>query len=331
MASYFKVDFSANPVLPSSEMVRVANQKLLDCLASADFGEKAAEIGEKMWSGNLEGSFNENEIAAALEEGNQLRRRKRHYLGAMFYFDGEWYWGLDRLHLLEERLCSLGFGQGVDTDLCVPQPEVDSVSGLNANSVTLEYFPSLRSPYTAVGHGRVMDLVDRSGVQLRIRPVMPMMMRGVSAPIDKQLYIISDSKREAAANNVRFGNFVDPFGEPVKRAFSLYPWVESQGRGGAFITAYLEAAWADGLDIGSDAGLRQIIESIELDWKEALSQFDNDQWERLLDDNVQEMLAEGLWGVPSFRITGGNRDDGFSCWGQDRIWRVEAEISRRVN
>ncbi|HIG43328.1 MAG TPA: 2-hydroxychromene-2-carboxylate isomerase, partial [Gammaproteobacteria bacterium] len=143
----------------------------------------------------------------------------------------------------------------------MPRPIGESATGLNASGITLEYFPSLRSPYTAVGHQRVMDLVKRSGVTLKLRPVMPMMMRGVPAPRQKQLYIISDSKRESVAAGVRFQNFVDPLGEPVKRAFSLYPWVTRQGKAEVFVAAYLRAAWADGVDICSDSGLRLVIES----------------------------------------------------------------------
>ena len=186
------------------------------------------------------------------------------------------------------------------------------------------------SPYTAVGHQRVMDLVARSGVTLKLRPVMPMMMRGIPAPREKQMYIISDAKRESAAARVRFGNFVDPFGEPVKKAFALYPWIARQGKAEAYVTAYLSAAWATGIDICSDAGLQQVIESIGLRPEDAFQHMDNDEWQPLLEDNVQAMLAENLWGVPSFRVTGGSVVTSFACWGQDRIWRVESEISRRA-
>jgi 2-hydroxychromene-2-carboxylate isomerase len=53
-------------------------------------------------------------------------------------------------------------------------------------------------------------------------------------------------------------------------------------------------------------------------------------WDAVLDDNLQAMLTAGLWGVPSFRVTGGRDEAAFACWGQDRIWRIEAEIARRA-
>ena len=118
--------------------------------------------------------------------------------------------------------------------------------GAEASEVTLEYFPSLRSPYTAISYARTMDLVDRSGVTLKLRPVMPMMMRGVPAPRAKQMYIITDSKREADAAGVAFGRVVDPFGDPVRRAFSLYPTLEQMGKGREYLGSYLSAAFAEG-------------------------------------------------------------------------------------
>jgi 2-hydroxychromene-2-carboxylate isomerase len=116
----------------------------------------------------------------------------------MFYFDGEWFWGIDRIRLLEQRLSAEGF----DTEtgpLCVPEPTPLDTTGKNLDGILLEYFPSLRSPYTAIGHQRVLDLVNHSGVSVKVRPVLPMMMRGIPAPREKQRYIITDAGREGRA------------------------------------------------------------------------------------------------------------------------------------
>ena len=194
----------------------------------------------------------------------------------------------------------------------------------------LEYFPSLRSPYTAVGHAGVMDLIERSGVTARLRPVMPMMMRGVPAPRAKQLYIITDAAREARARRVPFGRIVDPFGAPVVRAFQLYAGAVALDRGDAFVTAYLSAAWAEGIDITRDAGLRQVAERAGLEWNQLQRHASDGASHALLEENLSTMLDLGLWGVPSFRVSGGNTPGAFACWGQDRLWRIEDEIARRA-
>ena len=38
---------------------------------------------------------------SALEVGTQRRTALKHYSGGMFHYEGEWYWGVDRLHYLE--------------------------------------------------------------------------------------------------------------------------------------------------------------------------------------------------------------------------------------
>lgn len=215
----------------------------------------------------------------------------------------------------------------------MPEPTPADTSGLAAGDVLLEYFPSLRSPYTAVGHPQVLDLIARSGVTVEVRPVMPMLMRGVPAPRTKQRYIILDAGREARARRVPFGRIVDPFGEPVKRAFALFPGALALGKAMDFVTAYLSAAWADGVDITTDDGLQRVAAAAGIDWAALNAACDGTDWEPLLEDNLQRMLAAGLWGVPSFRVTGGTgseADQPYACWGQDRIWRVENEIARRA-
>ena len=311
------------------------------------FSAEAVRLGNSLWQGHpIIGGDHAGDGAtkgeAACNRGDQLQAKLGHYQGAMFYFEGEWYWGLDRLYHLEHRLHAMGLAPDTgaaspsplmpqaEPSLCVPRPAAESATGSNAADITLEYFPSLRSPYTAISYDRTMNLVQRSGVTLVIKPVMPMMMRGVPAPTAKQQYIITDANREAEAAGVPFGPMVDPFGEPVKRAFSLYPYLRSINKDAAYLGDYLRAAWSQAVDITTDKGLASVVEGVGVPWSDAKDHLGDSTWEGELDANVNEMLDAGLWGVPSFRVTGGNISEPFSCWGQDRLWRVETEISRRA-
>lgn len=293
-----------------------------------DWAIRDAQTVASFYGTTLPESFDdiEPEDAALTKKGDALREELGHYLSGTFYFEGEWYWGVDRLFHLENRLISIGFSND-PSSICVPRPEPESATGCNAGAITLEYFPSLRSPYTAISYARTMDLVERSGVTLKLRPVMPMMMRGIAAPRPKQFYIMTDANREAQYYRVPFGNIVDPFGEPVKAAFALLPYMQRIGCDIEFCGNYLNASWAEGIDVTIEKGLRLVVEESGGNWLDAMKAADD--WEAVLEDNVQDMLDGGLWGVPSFRVTGGNRDDDFCCWGQDRLWRVETEISRR--
>ena len=302
-----------------------AESYLSGYLADYDFAREAVAIGHRLWSGHPMEDLPASNAAA---DGSALRTKLGHWLSATFYFEGEWYWGVDRLVHLENRLLDMGLSND-PSGICVPRPTPETLNDKDASSVTLEFFPSLRSPYTAISFDRTIALAQRTGVKLMLRPVMPMMMRGVPAPRVKQLQIMTDSKREADYYGQKFGPMVDPFGEPVKRAFALLPFMTEQGLSIDYCANYLRAAWCEGVDITTELGLKQVVEQTGANWQEAQNQFDNNIWETLLEDNVSDMLTAGLWGVPSFRVTGGKTEEPFCCWGQDRLWRVESEISRR--
>jgi 2-hydroxychromene-2-carboxylate isomerase len=317
---------------PDPAAMAATNALLARHLDQPDFASVAYAAGEALWGCQPVGpAVDETAGRRVVEAGNALRRVLGHYQGGMFHFDGEWYWGVDRLRHLEQRLIDEGYAQGAGS-ICVPEPAPVDTTGLNARHVMLEYFPSLRSPYTAIGHQRVLDLISRSGVTVKLRPVMPMLMRGVPAPRAKQRSIITDAGREGRAHGSPLGRIVDPFGEPVRRAFALFPGALALDRGMEFVTAYLRAAWVNGTDITTEAGLRDVVANAGMDWNELEDACSGTDWEAELDANLQQMLGSGLWGVPSFRVSSGNRNDdaAFACWGQDRIWRVENEIASRA-
>ena len=159
---------------------------------------------------------------------------------------------------------------------------------------------------------------------------MPMLMRGIPAPRAKQRYIITDAGREGRAHGAPFGRIVDPFGDPVKRAFALFPGAAAAGLDMEYVSAYLDAAWFEGVDITTEKGLRTVTTKAGIDWESLEPASRQENWEAKLEENLNAMLEEDLWGVPSFRVSGGNKDEAFACWGQDRIWRVENEIAERA-
>ena len=333
IAPFYGLDPTSSEA-PEGQAIAQVEALLAGQTTAAGFAAVAVEAGHSLWQGrqpavaDVEPASKEA-TAAALQAGKALRTRLGHYYSAMFWFDGEWFWGVDRLCHLERRLIDEGLSRAPDAPLCVPRPVPPPAVAPHHADVTLEYFPSLRSPYTAISFRRTMAMVDRLGVRLSLRPVMPMMMRGVPAPAAKGMYILADTAREAAFYGDRFGHMVDPFGEPVRTAFSLFPWALEQGKGREYLQSYLDAAFADGIDITSQRGLAKVVERAGLSFAQASSHLNNPTWEAVLESNVQDMLTAGLWGVPSFRVSGGGRPP-FSCWGQDRLWRVETEIIRRA-
>jgi 2-hydroxychromene-2-carboxylate isomerase len=273
----------------------------------------------------------EADAQARAAEGAARRARLGHYSGATFWFAGEWYWGVDRLCHLEARLAREGARRAGVSREVAPRPAVDPGPVRDRGRITLEVFPSLRSPYTAVGFDPALALAERAGVRVVLRPVLPMVMRGVPVTLTKGRYIFSDAVREAELAGVPYGRFVDPIGRPVEDGFSLFPWARERGRGGELISAFLRAAFAEGVDTSRASGLRKVVESAGLPWAEAEAVLGNDAWRDELERNRRAMYDEmGLWGVPSFRVIGPAGEPEFSTWGQDRLWLVAAEIRRRI-
>ena len=177
---------------------------------------------------------------------------------------------------------------------------------------------------------RLLDLARESKIKLVLRPVLPMVMRDVPAPTVKGLYLVQDAKREAEYLGVPFGKIMDPLGRPVERAYSLYGWAERQDKGASYFYACLEGAFMQGIDLGSKAGLKKVVDNAGLDWDDAKAMLDSDDWRGEFEKNRKAMYQLGLWGVPSFRLSGPAGERDYVTWGQDRLWRVVQEIARRA-
>jgi 2-hydroxychromene-2-carboxylate isomerase len=157
-----------------------------------------------------------------------------------------------------------------------------------------------------------------------------MVMRGLPVPRAKRFYILLDTKREAEDAGEPFGHVCDPVGRPVERGFSLFPWAREAGRGDELLAAFTRAAFAEGIDTGEDAGLRLVVERAGLSWEAALEHLDQGGWQPELEENRERLFELGLWGVPSFCLLGEGGEPDYCTWGQDRIWRIEQEIRRRL-
>lgn len=234
------------------------------------------------------------------------------------------------MYHLEKRLAELGADKEPGKGLLVPRPEIDIGPNKDNGSLTLEVYPSLRSPYTAMSFDTAVALAHDTGVKLAVRPVLPMVMRGVPATRQKGMYIFKDAAREAREAGVPFGNFYDPIGEPTRRGYSLYPWACEQGRGTELLSAFLHCAFAAGVNLNRDSGLQQVVERAGLDWQRAQKIVGQPGWEELLESNRQAMYTSGLWGVPSFRLLDAQGSEVLALWGQDRLWLFAREIQRQL-
>lgn len=340
IATPFGLSFVDNGKQPTSENCRRASEILAANLEPAQFSEVGPRVGAILWTDDADGildlanefaTTSEEEMLADRDSGTKRRAKLGHYSGGTFYYEGEWYWGVDRLHYLEERLRTEGLRRDAGTEAIIPPRDIsDETLDDSGNSIVLEYYPSLRSPYSAISTDRTFALVRQLPVEFVLKPVLPMVMRGLPVPLRKQLYIMRDTKREASRLGLPFGDMFDPVGEPVERAFSLYPFAKSQGRASEYLASFLTNSFSGGIDTGTNEGLRHVATEAGLSWEDALPHLGQPGWQEELAANREEMLGAGIWGVPSYRVRSAGEPD-FAIWGQDRLWLVEDEIRRRLN
>ena len=316
-------DTGAQP--PASALARAAG--LLVCaIGSGRFVELAGPVSASLWKGDsglYRGALTDLPCADAatvamhIATADALRQRLGHYLGGMFFYAGEWYWGIDRLHHLEQRLQDLGLQRpGVLGAMFPLIPDLQQPVQ-PARILPIDFFVSLRSPYSAIVAPRVFELGRRTGAPVRVRYVLPMVMRGLPVPLAKRRYISQDAAREAFAHGTPFGRVNDPVGRPTERGLALLALAERLGRAESYLLSFMQGVWAEGIDAGSDRGLRRIAERAGLDWGEALIALKDGAWRVTAEDNRQAMFTLGLWGVPSFQV------GATAVWGQDRLWAVQ--------
>lgn len=304
---------------PTDDQTALAEQALAAALGQPDFTAQALAIGDALWSGDdraLE-RFPLAPAADALQAGEARRLELGHYLGATFQHDDMWFWGPDRMHYLEERLAAhrrAGAGP-------VARLMQEGAAPALRSPVTLDFFCSFRSPYTWLAARRVRELAERHGATLRLRPVLPMVMRGLPVPREKQIYIVRDCWREAMRQGIAFGRMVDPVGPGVERGMGVLGRAMALGKGMAFAESFLAGAFSEAIDATTDEGLWTMAERAGLTKDDVAAGLADEAWREKAEANRLEMLELGLWGVPSFRVA-----DLPGHWGQDRLWAVEQDL-----
>lgn len=319
-------------VIPEPALLEAANRALAK-LSTNEFVANIESVSARLWSGeSLDAELaTAKEAEAALDAGSARLAEFNHYSGAMLYYGGEWYWGVDRLFHLEQRLRELGACKDTDQPYIAPRPEID-VSDVDASGLDLHFFPSLNSPYTSIIFDRTIELSKACKINVHHKPVLPMIMRGVAATPAKGTYIFFDTKREGDFFGVPFGKHVTPIGEPTRQAYSLIPWAKSRGKDIELLSTLLRYAWSEGKALHKQKNLRLAVEEVGLNWPEAQTHLGSEDWKAITEKYQDEMVeGMGLWGVPSYRLCGPEGEPDLEVWGQDRLWLVAAEIRRRAS
>ena len=115
---------------------------------------------------------------------------------------------------LGKASAALGIDREVGRPSLVPRPQIINGPLKDHARLTLEFYVFFAVPIPLLSLIE-LSLTASTGVQLALRPVLPMAMRGVPATRAKGIYIFMDAAREAREAGVDFGHFYDPIGDPT--------------------------------------------------------------------------------------------------------------------
>jgi 2-hydroxychromene-2-carboxylate isomerase len=180
----------------------------------------------------------------------------------------------------------------------------------------IEFFYSFRSPYSYLALSQISEIADAFGIEMKLRPVLPMVMRGMKVPQSKLLYIANDTCREARRRNIPFGKFADPVGKGAQRCLAVYRYAETQHCAREFLLNAGLAIWSEAIDVATDKGMRKVTGRTGLFWPDVNEALSNEDWRQPIEANRESMMNSGSWGVPTVRM------GDFLAWGQDRDWML---------
>ena len=333
VASELGVPFLDKGAAPPVEHRRALIDYLAALRDQPEFGKELLEAITAYWRGDsseVERRVQDDNSAAGealLVENQQRLLDLGHYNSATLHYGGEWYWGVDRLSYLTERLEALGARRhGADTArLASIRQAMQTALPIAPPSAAqelppLELFFSFRSPYSYLCFERVFRIADSFRLKLNLRPVLPMVMRGMQVPREKMAYIATDTSREARRLGIPFGHIADPVGKGVERCLAVFYYAESEKRERDFLLQAGRAIWSRATDVASDAGMREVAGQCGLFWPDVLAAMEDDTWRTKVEQNRVAMFDSGCWGVPTIRL------GDFVVWGQDRDWLLARHI-----
>ena len=267
---------------------------------------------------NRYGSLSERKAKKTLDKAQARLLLNGHYTSAMIYYGGEWYWGVDRLDYLLERLNDTQIKTTATTSFA--DNYLSLTLKLPTQKCSVDFYFSFRSPYSYLAAEQMFKLASKYQFDINIKAVLPMVMRGFKIPKNKRLYIAKDAKRESLKLGIPFGRICDPISDSIELCMALLPFAKSESKERAYISSISRGIWSEGADLTNDEVLGNLLNRAGLNLTSAKQWLTKPEWRAQAEENQIELERLGLWGVPTLVC------DNTVVWGQDRLWIIEDAI-----
>ncbi|MGQ2979445.1 MAG: 2-hydroxychromene-2-carboxylate isomerase [Polaromonas sp.] len=198
-------------------------------------------------------------------------------------------------------------------------------------SISIDYYFTPQSPWTYLGHARLVRMAGAAGAAVRVLPVdfgkvfpvsggLPL---GQRAP-QRQAYRLVELQRFSEHLQMplnRQPKFFPVGGDPAARLITAVDQQDGSAAALALAGAIFRAVWVEERDIASDEVLAGILQAAGGD-PDRLAQSKTPEIQQRYEANTQQAIDAGVFGAPSYVV------DGEIFWGQDRLDYLERRLAR---
>ncbi len=196
-------------------------------------------------------------------------------------------------------------------------------------SKTIDYYLTLTSPWTYLGCQRFVELAERHGAEIRVKPVNygVIFPRTGGLPLPKrsperQAYRLMELKRWRAYLEVPLNLHPKHFPVPDGDAACMVLAAEQTGGDPLRLAhATLAAVWVEEKDITDADTLVEIADAAGHDGPALLTVARDPETRAAYDARTEEAIERGVFGAPTYIY----KDELF--WGQDRLDFLERALA----
>ena len=193
----------------------------------------------------------------------------------------------------------------------------------------VHYYLAPQSPWTYLGHQRLMHMAQQAGAEVRVIPmdlgkVFPVsggLPLGQRAP-QRQAYRFVELERFSKHLQMPLHlrpQFFPVAGDDAARLIIAVGMHHGSAQAAKFAGAVLAAVWVQERNIADTQTLSELLAENQLD-SECLELSRNADVQKQYDANTQEAIDVGVFGSPTYVI------DGELFWGQDRLEFVSRKL-----
>ena len=195
---------------------------------------------------------------------------------------------------------------------------------------TVDYYFAPQSPWMYLGHARFTDIVQRTGAEVRVRPVDYGQIFAVSGglPLPKrapqrQAYRLVELRRFSEALDIPLNPEPRHFpvaGDPAGLLITAVADQDGADAAMRLTGAVGRAIWVQERNVADDSVLAELLDEHGLD-ASRLGQSKQADVKARYDENTRLAIDAGVFGAPSYVL------DGEIFWGQDRLDFVERRLA----